>query len=75
MVRGFRRGAGSVQGSWLVSGVVTGACLVVAMAGQAAADREPTPPTPWPYTRPQPSLRSLASTVWLVRRVTPRGPS
>ncbi len=32
MVRGFLRGAGSVQGSWLVSGVVTGACLVVAMA-------------------------------------------
>src|SRR3989440_8009506 len=32
MVRGFVRGAGRVQGSWLVSGVVTGACLVVAMA-------------------------------------------
>src|SRR5438034_8392093 len=32
MVRGFLRGAGRVQGSWLVSGVVTGACLVVAMA-------------------------------------------
>src|SRR5438132_4957054 len=32
MVRGFLRGAGRVQGSWLVSGVVTCACLVVAMA-------------------------------------------
>src|SRR6266704_4401451 len=32
MVRGFLRGAGSVQGSWLVSGVVTGACLIVALA-------------------------------------------
>src|SRR5256885_1601508 len=32
MVRGFLRGAGRVQGSWVVSGVVTGACLVVAMA-------------------------------------------
>ena len=32
MVRGFLRGAGSVQGSWLVSGVVTGACLIGALA-------------------------------------------
>src|SRR3989475_4050943 len=32
MVRGFLRGAGGVQGSWLVSGVVTCTCLVVAMA-------------------------------------------
>src|SRR5467141_2390256 len=32
MVRGFLRGAGSVQGSWLVSAVVTCTCLVLAMA-------------------------------------------
>ena len=32
MVKGFLRGAGSVQGSWLVSAVVTCACLLAAMA-------------------------------------------
>ncbi|HTD71186.1 MAG TPA: hypothetical protein VK647_12105 [Gemmatimonadales bacterium] len=39
MVRGFLRGAGSVQGSWLVSGVVTCACLVVAMAVSGGGSR------------------------------------
>src|SRR5438874_862041 len=39
MVRGFLRGAGSVQGSWLVSGVVTCTCLVVAMAVSGGRSR------------------------------------
>ena len=39
MVRGFLRGAGSVQGSWLVSGAVTGACLIVAMAVSGGRSR------------------------------------
>src|SRR5260370_26391389 len=39
MVRGFLKGAGSVQGSWLVSGVVTCACLVVAMAISGGGSR------------------------------------
>jgi len=39
MVRGFLRGAGSVQGSWLVSAVVTCACLVVAMAVSGSRSR------------------------------------
>src|SRR6266550_1072074 len=39
MVRGFLRGAGSVQGSWLVSGVVTCTCLVVAMAVSGSRSR------------------------------------
>src|SRR2546430_263642 len=39
MVRGFLRGAGSVQGSWLVSGVVTCACLVVALAISGGGSR------------------------------------
>src|SRR3979490_2342637 len=32
MVRGFLRGAARVQGSWPVSGMVTSACLIVALA-------------------------------------------
>ena len=32
MVKGFLRGAGSVQGSWRVSAVVTCVCLIAAMA-------------------------------------------
>src|SRR2546428_1104411 len=39
MVRGFLRGAGGVQGSWLVSGVVTCTCLVVAMAVSGGRSR------------------------------------
>jgi len=39
MVRGFLRGAGSVQGSWLVSGVVTCTCLVFAMAVSGSRSR------------------------------------
>ncbi len=39
MARGFLRGAGSVQGSWLVSGVVTCGCLVVALAISGGGSR------------------------------------
>src|SRR6266571_1141025 len=39
MVRGFLRGAGGVQGSWLVSGVVTCTCLVVALAVSGGRSR------------------------------------
>ena len=39
MVRGFLRGAGSVQGSWLVSGVVTCVSLVLAMAISGGGSR------------------------------------
>ena len=39
MVRGFLRGAGSVQGSWLVSAVVTCTCLVLAMAVSGGRSR------------------------------------
>ncbi len=39
MVRGFLRGAGSLQGSWLVSGVVTCTCLVLAMAFSGGGSR------------------------------------
>ncbi len=39
MVRGFLRGAGSVQGSWLVSAVVTCVCLVVALAISGGGSR------------------------------------
>src|SRR5437016_13595141 len=39
MVRGFLRGAGSVQGSWLVSGVVTCACLVVGLPIRGGGSR------------------------------------
>src|SRR6266436_6512296 len=39
MARGFLKGAGSVQGSWLVSGVVTCGCLVVALAISGGGSR------------------------------------
>ena len=39
MVRGFLRGAGSVQGSWLVSGMVTSASLAVALAVSGGRSR------------------------------------
>src|SRR3982074_1235415 len=39
MVRGFLRGAGSVQGTWLVGGMVTSASLAVALAVSGGRSR------------------------------------